>query len=125
MSDGDRQAAMAALMSCSVFACIISSADLGADELQGECTEAISTSHMFFAFSLLSRTYLRQNLLMLSIALELHDRGFIPRIFPLLVSDGSSMETITQQYEVEAEVVNAATAQLLQVTFAAPTGLCA
>jgi hypothetical protein len=59
---------------------------------------------------------------MLSIALELHDRGFIPRIFPLLVSDGSSMETITQQYEVEAEVVNAATAQLLQVTFAAPTG---
>jgi len=25
---------------------------------------------------------------------ELHDRGFIPRIFPLLVFDGSSMQDI-------------------------------
>jgi hypothetical protein len=57
-----------------------------------------------------------QNLLLLSLALELHDRGFIPRIFPLLVSDGNSMESLVQQYEVEADIVNAATAQLLQVT---------
>ena len=38
---------------------------------------------------------------MLSLALELHDRGFIPRIFPMLVSDGSSIEAIAEQYEVE------------------------
>jgi hypothetical protein len=50
MRDGDRQAAMAALMSCSVFACIISSSDLSADELQGECTEVIPPPHSFSHF---------------------------------------------------------------------------
>ena len=45
--DGDRQAAMAALMSCSVFACITTSSDLGADELQGECTEVICPLPLF------------------------------------------------------------------------------
>ncbi len=56
-----------------------------------------------------------QNLLLLSLALELHDRGFIRRIFPVLVSDGSSMDAVTKQYEVDADIVNAETAQLLQV----------
>ena len=45
--DGDRQAAMVALMSCSVFACITTSSDLGSDELQGECTEAICPLPLF------------------------------------------------------------------------------
>ena len=136
MRDGDRQAAMAALMSCSVFACIISSSDLGADELQGECTEVIPPPHSASHFGLPSNppptftppshphTPLPQNLLFLSLALELHDRGFIPRIFPLLISDGNSMEAITQQYEVEADIVNAATALLLQVTFTARARPC-
>jgi hypothetical protein len=62
---------------------------------------------------------------MLSLALELHDRGFIPRIFPMLVSDGSSIEAIAEQYEVEADTVIAATAPLLQVTWVVPVGPCA
>jgi hypothetical protein len=41
LGNGDRKAAMAALMSCSVFVCIVSAADLGPDELQNECTQAI------------------------------------------------------------------------------------
>jgi hypothetical protein len=53
---------------------------------------------------------------LLSLALELHDRGFIPRIFPLLVSDGGSIDDVAAQYEADADVVHASTAQLLQVS---------
>jgi hypothetical protein len=109
---------MAALMSCSVFACIISGSDFGADDLQGECSEATHTCPPLRVVLPPSHPIppSPQSLLLLSLALELHDRGFIPRIFPLLVSDGGSIDDVAAQYEADADVVHASTAQLLQVS---------